>query len=56
LRKLNQTGMTIVMVNHDLPVVKRTVSSIYWVRGGKIEVGDVGTMLSHEHLEQILSE
>lgn len=56
LRKLNETGMTIVMVNHDLPVVKRTVSSIYWVRGGKIEVGDVASMLSQEHLEQILSE
>lgn len=56
LRKLNQSGMTIVMVNHDLPVVRRTVSSIYWVRGGKIEMGDVASMLSHEHIEQILSE
>jgi manganese/iron transport system ATP-binding protein len=56
LRNLNQSGMTIVMVNHDLPVVRRTVSSIYWVRGGKIETGDVASMLSHEHLEQILSE
>jgi ABC-type Mn2+/Zn2+ transport system ATPase subunit len=56
LLKLNQSGMTIFMVNHDLPVVKRTAGSIYWVRGGKIEIGDVKTMLSHEHLEQILSE
>lgn len=56
LHKLNQSGMTILMVNHDLPVVRRTARTIYWVRHGKIEIGDVPSMLSHEHLEQILSE
>lgn len=56
LKRLNEAGMSIIMVNHDLPVVKRTAASIFWVRGGKIEYGDVASMLSHEHLEQILSE
>jgi ABC-type Mn2+/Zn2+ transport system ATPase subunit len=56
LRKLNASGMTIIMVNHDLPVVRRAATSICWVRGGKIEIGSVTHMLSHDHLEQILSE
>jgi ABC-type Mn2+/Zn2+ transport system ATPase subunit len=56
LHKLNQSGMTIIMVNHDLPVVRRTVSSVYWVRSGKIKVGDFSTILSRERHAENHSE
>jgi ABC-type Mn2+/Zn2+ transport system ATPase subunit len=56
LRKLNSAGLTILMVNHDLPVMKRSVRDVLWVRHGNIEAGTVESMLSHEDLEAILRQ
>jgi ABC-type Mn2+/Zn2+ transport system ATPase subunit len=53
LQRLNSDGMTLVMVNHDLPVVRRVARRIFWVKAGELEVGTVGEMLNAQHLEQL---
>ncbi|MGZ8901734.1 MAG: metal ABC transporter ATP-binding protein [Limisphaerales bacterium] len=53
LQRLNADGMTIVMVNHDLPVVRQVARRIFWVKEGDLEVGSVREMLNAQHLEQL---
>lgn len=53
LQRLNAEGMTIVMVNHDLPVVRRVARIVFWVRNGLVEVGTVEEMLKPQHLEHL---
>lgn len=53
LLKLNREGITIVMVNHDLPVVRRVARRIFWVREGRLEQGDVEEMLSAARREEL---
>lgn len=53
LRKLNQKGMTILMVNHDLPVVRAVTDTVLWVRRGKIDTGETTRMLSDAVLERM---
>lgn len=53
LRRLHQKGMTILMVNHDLPVVRAVTDTVFWLRRGKLEVGATGEMLSEAVLERI---
>jgi ABC-type Mn2+/Zn2+ transport system ATPase subunit len=53
LLTLNREGMTIVMVNHDLPVVRRVARRIFWVREGRLEQGDANEMLSAARREEL---
>ena len=46
LRGLNQAGMTILMVNHDRPVVRRITNTVLWVRQGQITQGETAQILS----------
>lgn len=53
LQRLNADGMTIMMVNHDLPVVRRVARTIFRVKNGVLEVGTVSEMLKPQHLEHL---
>jgi len=55
LREIHlQQGMTILMVNHDLPVVRRYAQSVIWVHSGHIESGPVSQLLTREKIAAIL--
>lgn len=53
LQSLNGHGMTIVMVNHDLPVVRAVARTVWWVREGKMEQGSAAEMLSRDRIEHL---
>ena len=53
LLTLNREGITIVMVNHDLPVVRRVARTIFWVREGRLDQGDVNEILSAARREEL---
>jgi zinc transport system ATP-binding protein len=53
LQKLNADGMTVLMVNHDLPVVRRVARRIFWAKDGALEQGIAGEMLSRERVEEL---
>ena len=50
LRSLNASGLTILMVNHDFPVVKSVAKTVWWVRNGKVEMGPASQMLTPAEL------
>ncbi len=55
LRQLHRDEkLTILMVNHDLPVVRRYVDEVIWLHEGKVLQGGVKELLSREKVEQIL--
>jgi zinc transport system ATP-binding protein len=55
LRQLHQEQkLTILMVNHDLPVVRKYVDHVVWLHEGKVLHGGVKELLSREKVEQIL--
>jgi ABC-type Mn2+/Zn2+ transport system ATPase subunit len=55
LRQLHRDQkLTILMVNHDLPVVRRYVDEVIWLHEGKVLQGSVKELLSREKVEQIL--
>jgi len=53
LQLWNTPGMTIVMVNHDLPVVRAVARTVWWVREGTVEQGTAAEMLSRERIEHL---
>lgn len=53
LQMLNSTGLTILMVNHDVPVIRNVARTIWWVRGAKLEIGATSAMLGSTAVEQI---
>jgi len=53
LQKLNADGMTVLMINHDLPVVRRVARRILWARDGVLEQGTAGEMLSRKRVEEL---
>ena len=53
LLKLNREGITIVMVNHDLPVVRHVARQILWVRDGRLEQGDAAELLNAVRREEL---
>ena len=53
LQSLNRQGLPIVMVNHDLPVVRAVARTVWWVRDGKVEQGSAAEMLSRERIEHL---
>ncbi|MBA4149019.1 MAG: metal ABC transporter ATP-binding protein [Verrucomicrobia bacterium] len=55
LRKIReQQGITILMVNHDLPMVRRYVEEVIWLRNGTIVQGPASELLSREKIEELL--
>ena len=52
LRKLNAEGITILMVNHDAPVLRLICRTIWRVRDGKLQVGEPNAMLAPASLDQ----
>lgn len=53
LQRLNGDGMTLVMVNHDLPVVRMVARTVFWAGDGKVEAGTAAEMLNVARLEQL---
>jgi zinc transport system ATP-binding protein len=53
LQKLNADGMTVLMINHDLPVVRRVARIIFWAKEGALEQGAAGEMLRRERVEEL---
>ncbi|HVK57199.1 MAG TPA: ABC transporter ATP-binding protein [Candidatus Kapabacteria bacterium] len=53
LQSLNAEGMTLLMVNHDLPVVRRVSRIVFWVRNGVLEQGSASEMLKPALVEQL---
>ncbi|MBI1839348.1 MAG: ATP-binding cassette domain-containing protein [Verrucomicrobia bacterium] len=49
-----EQGLTILMVNHDLGVVRKTVQQVLWIHNGVLSQGPVEEMLSQARLEAIL--
>lgn len=47
-------GITILMVNHDLPMIRRYVEQVIWVRNGSILQGPASELLSREKIEELL--
>ena len=55
LAQLNrERGLTVLMVNHDLPAVRRSARDIVWLHQGKILRGSVEEMLRREKIEELL--
>jgi ABC-type Mn2+/Zn2+ transport system ATPase subunit len=55
LRKLHQGGMTILMVNHDLPVVRELAQQVVWLADGKASFGPVNELLNAERMLGLLA-
>lgn len=55
LRKLNRGGMTILMVNHDLPVVRELAQQVVWLADGKASFGPVNELLNAERMMGLLT-
>ena len=55
LRKLHQGGMTILMVNHDLPVVRELAQQVVWLANGKASFGPVNELLNAERMMGLLA-
>ena len=55
LAQLNrERGLTVLMVNHDLPAVRRSARDIVWLHQGKILRGSVEELLRREKIEELL--
>lgn len=54
LSQLHSEGMTILMVNHDFAVLRRTVNEVLWIHNGAVIQGSAAEMLNREHLEKYL--
>lgn len=48
-------GFTILMVNHNLPVVRDHVQEVIWLHDGAALQGPVQEMLTHEKIEEMLN-
>ena len=50
----SEQKLTLLMVNHDLPAVRRTVQDVVWIREGRVHHGPVAELLSRDKIEEIL--
>jgi ABC-type Mn2+/Zn2+ transport system ATPase subunit len=56
LKRLHdEKRLALLMVNHDLPVVRRYVEDIIWLQNGQVQQGTVEELLSREKIAQILN-
>ena len=49
-----QQQLTILMANHDLPLVRSYAQRVIWLHAGQVLQGPVGEMLSAEKIREIL--
>lgn len=49
-----EQNLTILMVNHDLLAVRRTVKEVIWLHQGEILHGSTAELLSREKIEEIM--
>ena len=55
LRRLHEEHrLTILMVNHDLTAVRKSVGQVIWLHQGKVLFGPVAELLSREKIEEIM--
>lgn len=55
LTRLNrEQGLTILMVNHDLHVIRRHAREVIWLHEGKLLTGPVGELLRPDKVAEIL--
>ena len=47
-------GLTILLVTHDLPLVRRHAQQVVWLHEGKVLTGTAGELLRPEHLAEVL--
>ena len=52
LAQLHTQGMTLLMVNHDFPALRRAVDEVIWIHEGATVQGRASEMLNREHLEK----
>jgi ABC-type Mn2+/Zn2+ transport system ATPase subunit len=53
LRLNRDEGMTILLVSHQLGIVRDSVKSCLWVANGTVRRGDARTLLAPEHLDEL---
>ena len=46
--------LSILLVTHDLPLVRKHAEQVIWLHEGRIMIGTVAKLLSPEHLAQVL--
>jgi len=46
--------LTVLLVTHDLPLVRKHAQQVIWLHGGKVMCGPVVELLSPEHVAEIL--
>lgn len=55
LRRLHgERGLTVLMVNHDLPAMRRYVNDVIWIHEGRLLRGPVSELLRREKVEEFL--
>jgi ABC-type Mn2+/Zn2+ transport system ATPase subunit len=54
LKLQNERAMTVLMVTHDLPQVRRYLREAIWVREGALQIGDVKSLLSPKHVGEMM--
>ncbi|HWH68785.1 MAG TPA: ATP-binding cassette domain-containing protein, partial [Candidatus Sulfotelmatobacter sp.] len=55
LRRLHEEQrLTILMVNHDLTAVRKSVQQVIWLHQGKVLFGPVAELLSRQKIEEIM--
>jgi ABC-type Mn2+/Zn2+ transport system ATPase subunit len=55
LQKFHQDQrLTLIMVNHDLATVRKSVEQVVWLHQGRVLFGPVAELLSREKLEEIM--
>lgn len=54
LVELNRSrGMAVLLVSHQLSMVRETVQRVVWVAEGRVRQGDAATMLAPENLDRL---
>ena len=53
LEELHGEGLTILLVSHQIPVVRDAVEEVLLVSGGRVQRGDPREMLAPENLDQL---
>ena len=55
LRDLHAQGLAILIVSHQLALVRETVQQVLWVSGGRVRAGDPHELLRAERLDQLFT-
>src|SRR6185369_10028313 len=54
LKDVHSGGLPILMVNHDLAVVRHYVRDVIWLHNGEALHGPVSKLLSRDRIEEVL--